>query len=304
MDDVARRGRIRSRDWSRISHGLYVVGPPEERAALEAWRLILPPGATFTHLTAAQVRGWWLPPLPVGIPVFAAVPHAGGRPRRPGLSACRHPGDFAVVQHEGLPLATPDDTLLACSRDLGLLDVTVLVDAALHAGHTTVESLTATAAARRRGAPLLRQAIRWCDPRSESAWETLLRVLHVSADVGVVAQHTVRDEDGFVARGDLWLTGTTTLHEYDGGHHRTAKQQRLDLARDRRLERAGWTRRGYTAVEVLHQSASIIRDADRSLGREHRSERLRRWHALLAGSMFTPSGRERLRRRLLQRREL
>jgi hypothetical protein len=58
-----------------------------------------------------------------------------------------------------------------------------------------------------------------------------------------------------------------------------------------------WTRRGYTDVEVLHQAVSILRDADRSLGRPHRPERVRAWHALLTDSLFSPSGMALARRR-------
>jgi hypothetical protein len=298
MDDVARRGRIRSKDWSRISHGLYVVDADDLHASLGAWRLVLPPGGAFTHLTAARARGWWLPPLPARLPFVVAVPHTGSRPRRSGLHVVRPASAFEVETHRGLPLTSATETLLACARDVGLLDLVVLADAAVHLGHVSLEELRAASAARRRGAPLLRRALPWCDGRAESAWESLLRVLHVSADVPVVPQHEVRHEGRFVARGDLWLEGTTTLHEYDGGYHRTPTQQRKDLARDRRLLGATWTRRGYTAVEVLHEAAGIVRDADSALGRPHDPRRVQRWHRMVADSMFSTRGRERLALRL------
>ncbi len=49
-------------------------------------------------------------------------------------------------------------------------------------------------------------------------------------------------------------------------------------------------------MEVLHQAVGILRDADLSLGREHRADRVRPWNALLSQSLFTPSGRQRLLR--------
>ncbi len=135
------------------------------------------------------------------------------------------------------------------------------------------------------------RALTLCDGRSESPWESLLRVLHVLCGIPVEPQLILLDEDGgFVARGDLWLKGTTTLHEYDGGEHRKKQRQRKDLARERRIGNTEWTRRGYTDVEVLSQGIAILRDADRSLGRPHRPERIRPWHDLLAQSLFTPSG--------------
>ena len=116
--------------------------------------------------------------------------------------------------------------------------------------------------------------------------------------VPVEPQLVLEDEHGaFVARGDLHIVGTTTIHEYDGGEHRKKTRHRKDLARERRIGNVVWTRRGYTDVEVLHQGIAILRDADRSLGRLHRPERIRAWHALLSRSLFSPRGTELLRRR-------
>jgi hypothetical protein len=56
-------------------------------------------------------------------------------------------------------------------------------------------------------------------------------------------------------------------------------------------------RRGYTSHEVLWQAVGILRDIDASLGRPHRPERIRAWHAMLLDSLFTPSGTARLRAR-------
>lgn len=295
-----RRGHLRSKLWVPVSHGLYrprrdVDGPLQD---LGAWQLVLPPGGALTHLTAAAAYGWWLPPLPDDVPVFAAVPHSGSRPRRPGLTVVRHTQAFAVSEHNGLLLTTPAETLLSCAADLDLLDVVVLADAALHLGACTLAELDEVSALRRRGAPMLRRARAHVDGRSESAWETLLRVLHAVCGVPVEPQYVLEDEHGsFVARADLRIVGTTTIHEYDGGEHRKKARHRKDLARERRIGNVVWTRRGYTDVEVLHQAMTILRDADRSLGRPHRPERIRAWHALLARSLFTPSGTERLRRR-------
>jgi hypothetical protein len=88
------------------------------------------------------------------------------------------------------------------------------------------------------------------------------------------------------------------FHEYDGGDHLTVRQQRADLARQRRLLGAGWARRAYTAREVVGQGAGILRDADASLGRVHRSERIRPWHRLLAASLYSESGAAAFRARL------
>jgi hypothetical protein len=72
----------------------------------------------------------------------------------------------------------------------------------------TLTELKIAANQRRRGAPRLRQVIPLLDKRSESAWESVMRVLHVAADIPVEPQHEIFDEYGrFVARVDLLIKG-------------------------------------------------------------------------------------------------
>ena len=242
---------------------------------------------------------WWMPPLPHGLPVFAATLYGDVKPQRAGLCMTRHRHLPEAVDIDGLPSDPPAQVLLACARHLGLLDVVVLCDAALHNGDCGQQELEEAAAQRRRGAPNLRRALGLIDARSESAWETLLRVMHVVCGIEVEPQYDLFDQyGGFLGRADLWLRGTNALHEYDGEHHLSRQQQRLDLRRARRLGNDQWQRRGYTSHDVLQQAVTILRDADLSLGREHRPARIRAWHMLLKDSLFSSSGQERLRLRL------
>ena len=145
----------------------------------------------------------------------------------------------------------------------------------------------------------MRRALRYVDARSESAWETLLRILHVICGIPVEPQAIITAPDGtFVAKADLLIKGTRTLHEYDGEDHLRRPRQRKDLKRNRRLDRNEYIRRGYTSQDVLYQAIGILRDADASLGRPHRPERIRKWHVLLADSLFSPSGTQRFLDRL------
>lgn len=209
-------------------HGMEIPTRGTIDASLPRWQAVLPPGAAFTHLTAAREHGWWLPPLPETLPVLADLQGGGTWPRRAGLRITRHPTPVKARDTGGICLATPAETVLACARDLSLLDLVVVADAALHLRSCTRVELEQVAARRRRGAPLLRQALGLVDARSESAYETLLRLLHVACDVPVEPQHEVYDDHGaFVARGDLWIVGTTTLREYDGADHLGRARQRL-----------------------------------------------------------------------------
>jgi hypothetical protein len=288
------RGHIRSRDWERISYGVYA--PVRQRTLLEdlaAWQLVLPRTAAFSHLTAAEVYGWWLS-APVPHPTFAAMTTTSHGPERSGLLVCRHPKPVAIRLVDGVRLTTPAETLLAAARDLGVLDLVVIADSALRLGHLTLTELTTTSRQHRRGAPLLRQVIPMLDPRSESPWESIMRVLHLAADIPVTVQYEVLDHFGrFLARADLRIDGTRRLQEYDGAGHRDADVHARDLARDRLLLAGNWQRHGYVAADLLHSGTQIIADVDRTLGRTSDSRRAAAWQHLVAHSLYGRAGRAR-----------
>jgi hypothetical protein len=298
MDEsIFARGRRRGAGWTRVAYGLHVPTPHPAEAHLHALASQLHRGAGFTHVTGAQMRGWWLPPLPTGLPEFAAQ-NSRNRPRRPELRIIRTTPEPEISRLRGLPIVASTDILLALARHFGLLDVVVVLDSALHLGDVTPSQLADALTARRFGVRRLRLAATLADGRSESPYETLLRLLHVACDVAVVPQHELREDGRLVARGDLWILGTNALHEYDGAGHRSRDQHRSDLRRDRDIGATGWVRRGYTDLEVLRRPVDILRDADRTLGRDHDPSRLDAWYDLLRGSCFTAAGRQRLLARL------
>lgn len=302
MADMEHRhvlGRRRGPRWTKISNGIYLSTDlaDDPVARCRALQLALPPCAGFTHLSAARLNGWWIPPLPEDLPTWIAVPESMPRPRRRELRASRLRDMPEPVLRDGLRFLPGDEVLLACARDLGVLDLVVLLDSAIRSGDADHTRLFRLSWAGRPGSVQLGRALQWADPRSESAWESMLRVLHAVCDVEVRPQHEVYDDGVFLARADLWLVGTQVVHEYDGGEHRERIRQQQDLRRERRLGNNQWLRRGYTSDDVLHRSVTILRDADLSLGRPHAPERTRAWHALLAESLFTPMGTARLRRR-------
>ncbi len=294
-------GAVRRHGWNRVAYGLYRrdATADERLADLVAWQQVLPTTGCLTHLTAAALHGLWLPPLPDDLPVFVSLHKGQARPKRPEVKAMRHTKPIAAAWHGELRVAAVDEALLVCARHLGLLDLVVMGDSALHQGLTTIPDLCASASRNRWGATRLHAATRWMDGRSESPWESLLRVLHRACGVAVVPQHEVRDDRGrFVARGDLWIRGSRMLHEYDGGVHRERDVQAGDLRRDRRLLAAQWRRRGYTAADVLGRPQAILADADETVGRRHRVDRLDPWLAMVEQSLFHSEGQARLAQRL------
>jgi very-short-patch-repair endonuclease len=305
MDDHgAVRGYIRSLEFRRLSHGLHLrqLEASSEREfsrELAAWRLVLPEDAVFTHMTAAALYGWWLPRLPEHLPVFAAT-RMTTRPRRAGLTCSRLEAISQTQVRRGHPVDATAEVLLRAARDLGMLDLVVLVSSARRSGDIDDDALAALTASSRPGVRRLRRAVERSDPRAESPFEVLLRVFHELAGIAVEPQAVIRDADGrFVARADLLVVGTRDLHEYDGEVHNEPRQRTKDLRRDREIQAAGFVRRGFTAPDLLLRPHATLREVDAAIGRAHDPKRVQRWVAWVRESCYSPAGRRRLQNRWL-----
>jgi very-short-patch-repair endonuclease len=307
------RGEVRLAGFRRLSHGLYLPQAETSTDAREllrdlaAWRLVLPPDAVFTHVTAAALNGWWLPLLPEHVPVFAAYTGEAWLPRRSGLvcSRMRRTAEPAPpVLRRGLPCDAPEEVLLRAARDLAELDLIVLVTSAVRRGDVTGHALARICATRRPGVRRLRLAKAFADGRSESPGEVLLRVFHELADVPVQPQVDLHDDGRFLGRADLLIKGTNLVQEYDGAPHLERRQQVADRRRDRGLAGSPYVRRAYTGDDLTHHPLAVLQEIDRAIGRRHRPERLRRWRAWIARSTYSVEGRRRLQNRWLRVTEL
>lgn len=295
------RGQMRCRGYQRVSHGLYRrerhgLGDLQRFVReLQCWLLVLPEGARFTHLTGARLRGWDLPALPEGVPVFAAVTGDSSRPRRPGLICSR-----LVVQPDreltqGLPVDASEEILLRAARDLGHLDLRVLVDSARRRGDINERRMEQVLESRRPGTRPLRAAWQASSAHMQSAGETLLEAFHRAIDVAVEPQYRVHDDDGnLLGVADLRVIGTNFLHEYDGAVHRVKKQHRIDLRRERGLHGSRFVRRGFTLDDLLNHALVTTHEIDRALDRRHLLVRFRRWQRMVSESLYSDVGRERL----------
>jgi hypothetical protein len=294
VESVKRRRGVQ---WRQLGFGIQMPagleGRPALLAELSAWQPLLPPSAAFTDLTAAAVHELWLPQPPDSTPLFVAMGSVQGevKPDRRRLAVTRHPTSPGSVLIDGVRVTAVPETLLAAARFLPLLDLVVLIDSALRLRACTLDQLTAIAGQRRRGVRPLRAALPLADGRSESAWETLLRLLHVVCGIEVEPQAELFDEYGaFVARADMRVTGTSLIQEYDGAQHREKAEQVRDLRRGGRIADVDVVRRGYTAADVLRHSHVILTAADKALGRT-RPTSPGPWLSLVATSLYTPAGR-------------
>jgi hypothetical protein len=252
-------GRRRGAAWVRITRGLHRRADVDDPrlADLLAWQLLFPAEAAFAALTAAELRGWDLPPLPDGLPVCAAMPYGATAPVRPGqLRTTRHRLPPPHDVRRGVRVTTAAETLLTCAPLLGLLDLVVLVDSALRARDIELLELHLICRQHRRGVGRLRRAVALA-----------------------------------------WLRGTRTLADYDGAVHADRHQQRVDRRRDRRIVDADWVGRSYTDDDLLRRPVAILREADAAVGRPHDPQRIRAWTALFRESSWTEAGRTELAHR-------
>lgn len=294
------RGEVRAAGHQRVSHGLYRPQTPELASDenflrdLRALLMVLPEGAVYTHVTAARLLGWQLPALPRQVPHFAAV-RGERRPRRPGLICSRLTRESAAGTVHGLPVDHPAEILLRAARDLGDLDLAIMVDSAVRLGHVDEAAMRDVLESARPGTKRLRWVWAGRDPLAESAGETLLRKFHDVMDVATRSQVDLHDEQGrFVCRADLVVSGTFNIHEYDGAVHREGSVHQRDLRRERALASTSYVRRGYSLDDLINHAATLMHELDRVLGRPHQAERLRRWRALLDDSFYSDVGRARV----------
>ncbi|SFI66574.1 hypothetical protein [Nocardioides psychrotolerans] len=298
----AQRGEVRTAGHRRVSFGLYRSATQGDEWSelvkdLQAFRLVLPEGAAFTHVTGARLRGWDLPQLPRQVPVFASVPGDVARPRRCGLIVSRLVSDAPDELRHGLPVAAAEEILLRASRDLGTLDVAIMLTSALRVGDIDQQRLERLLASRRPGVRRLRAACHLSDRKCESPGEVLLKILHDVCDVPADPQVELFDDRGTsLGRADLLLRGTRHVHEYDGGHHRDKDQHRTDLRRERGLS-PHYERRGFTLDDLLNHPLTVMHELDRLLERPHQLRRLHRWRSLVLSSCYSEDCRERLHMR-------
>ncbi len=262
---------------------------------------VLPRQSGFGHVTSAALRGWWLPNGIHAGSVLLASTTSGVHVQRQGLYV-RRSVHTQVEDLAGLPVVSAEETLLELAQDLSLVDLVPLVDCALAAG-IAPDGVLAAARPRARGARTLRKAVALADPRSESWWESVLRLMHVMTGLGPVdCQVELWDGPQFLARADLHLVGTNRYPECDGGEHRTKERHGRDLRRDKAMTRNGADRYGYTTAEIAHQPAMIIRDAEDARCLPHDPARAALWWRLARSSTLTGHGRARLAGRLLRYR--
>ncbi len=264
-------GQLRSQRWRNVFRGVHEAsdGPIDLVAQCRALARALPAEAAFSGITTARLLGWWLPQGAALAPFHVTVP-PDCRIRRQGVRTTRRPLEISdVVEYEGLRLTVGARTLADLAIDWSLVDLVVMADSALRLKACSAAELARIASwPGGRGVRTLRRVAELADRRSESAMETLLRLIYVlSNQPNPTPQVNLYDQFGdFLARGDLVGPGGRSVFEYDGADHNEPARHNSDVRRWMLLERNGFKVYPYTALDVFRGSAQIVADYQDALG--------------------------------------
>lgn len=263
-------GRLRSKSWATPFHGVRIdrAADVDLRTSCRALTAVARVRVVISDQSAAAVYDWWLPRR-VNAPLEMSV-EPGNSIERPGVRCHRRVIDAKDLREvDGLLLTSPVRTILDLAAQLPLIDLVVVMDSAMKKKTCTREQLVARAHDRGvRGIVMYRRALPLCDGLSESAMETLMRLLIVLSGLPAPRpQVKIYNEfQEFVARADLHAHGVRAAFEYDGGGHDEPVVHARDMKQWRDLRAAGYEVFPYTAAELFGTPQQIVVDYQRVLG--------------------------------------
>ncbi|TFD29664.1 hypothetical protein [Cryobacterium cryoconiti] len=260
------RDRMRATDLARPFWGIRVVASGA-LTTLERCNAILrrmPPGAFFSHHTAALIIG--IPvPLPLSerdeVHIGVAAPDRSLRSNGIVGHSLRLDRTDLRLWH-GLPVTSPARTWCDLATVLTLRQLVAAGDYLIHRRMplVTLQELAGAVEwhAGRRGHALLRQALPLLSDRAESPPESEVRVITVTHGLPKpLVNHPIHDRHGrLIARADLYFRDYGELVEYEGDHHRTdLAHWRRDLTRTADVEAEGLHVTRVNADDLHHEAA-------------------------------------------------
>ena len=258
------KNQLRSTAWRRLFHDVYVCScvPVTHAVRARAACSILLPGAVVSGPSAAVL--WGIEAVSAADDVELTVPPGrtltavrGIRVRRRVLAT------GTAVLRSGVQVTKALATALDLARELPAEDAVVFLDQ--FAARRLVRLDELRAAAELATGPRcrrLRRAVSQADGLAGSPQETRLRLLlNGSRLPRPVAQYSVRDADGFVARVDFAWPEHRVALEYEGRWHGERQQVAKDRRRLNRLTAAGWTVVFATAEDLAEPGQLITRIA-------------------------------------------
>jgi hypothetical protein len=259
MDERTVRARVAAGRLHRVHRGVFAVGHRVlgEKGHWMAAVLACGEGAVLSHVSAASLLGLLRGSGPIS---DVSSPTRAGRRRariRVHRGSTLLPRD--TVLEEGIPCTSVARTLLDLAE---ILKPRQLESAIGRAETLEIFDLTAindvlARANGRRGAPLLREAIRiYENTGTRNAFERLFLAL---CDRAGVPRPLVNAPLGEIVPDFMWPEYKVIV-ETDGWEtHGPRSARRRDLARDRDLTLAGWRVARFTWVDVRYEPDEVVR---------------------------------------------
>jgi hypothetical protein len=234
-------GRLRGNDLSRPFHGTRIPGilPAEIADLAVAYASRMPSDQYFSHWTAAVLLGFRLPELRVQRALDVSVPSPRRAPRLRGVRGHELLPNVGIsTLPSGLRVSDAVETWCQLATELSCDDLIIAGDGLVcrQSPLATLAELTAAVATwgTRPGSRALRRALPEIRSRTDSARETILRLIIVRAGLPEpIVNFAICNRFGVViGLGDLAYPMYRVLLEYDGGQHRSDERQfHIDIAR-------------------------------------------------------------------------
>jgi very-short-patch-repair endonuclease len=245
---------------SRLARGIYCVDVSEMQTLELAARF-----GTLSHTTAAHCHGFDLlgpPGLHVTSPHRRRSPPPGVRVHRGALA------DAERVRAGPFEVTAALRTIVDCARLMPLVDAVVVMDSALRSGALSSAGLTAASLrAMGRGAAGPRKAALLADGRSESALESITRLLFLQHGLTPQLQVPIYDGAGFVARVDFLFDSAQLIVETDGyASHGSPEAFQADRRRQNALLCAGYRVVRFSWQDVTSRPDYVIATVRSMLG--------------------------------------
>jgi len=253
-----------SRRFHKICWDTYVAREVPITPHLRAAAIIrlVPSGSYISHHTAAEL--WGAAP-PADGATHVTLPSACGRLVRQGVRSHYRKDPTQTTLRRGLPISTPEQTFLdLAAGGVGLVDMVVVADGLIKAGHASPQRLIEAADQwNGRGCRLARRAASLARDGVDSPQETRLRLLLVFAGLPEPRVNLIiRGRDGsWRRRYDMAYEHVRLIIEYDGRQHaEDTSQWRSDIYRREELDQIRWRL-------VVVTSEGIYREPLRTLER-------------------------------------
>ncbi len=254
--------RLHTGVLQRVRRGFYAPAPLENSAArhllsVRAAAQVMHPGAVFSHLSTAVIHGL---PVPSNVAGVVEVTRDGSGGGRRTAAAIRHKAPLApaeILDVDGLAVTSVERTAVDVARGWSRSDGLAVMDAALARGADLSLMNEMVHSRRSHGNAKARWVLNFADAKSESYYESLVRLrMHEQGVARPRLQYSITASGELLGIADFAWPDLGVLGEFDGAAkygslRRPGQSPEQVLAAEKRREericQQGWWFARFTA---------------------------------------------------------